>query len=134
MRDVWRVGGACGALPLLARCRFWYAPRMRGVMTALNRARELGAEHGVRDAKAWHHAMHLNYGPRTLKADIRKGEPYRVPLPEPDMSGGVTDELLGSVRAIDLLEGMLDEEVVFDAYCAAYREARDRVIREAVTA
>lgn len=94
-------------------------------MEATERARVLGAEHGERDARAWleNEPTEFPKGPDHLEWTERK--------PEPDLSGDrpytifdLADECLGDETA--------SLEPIRDAYCAAYREARDRVIREAV--
>lgn len=78
-------------------------------MNALDKARELGAQHGRRDAIDW--------GQSRDRTDADYTDP--TTWPEPDLLTG--DGTFAAVCQADI-----------DAYAAAYRAARDETIREAV--
>lgn len=87
-------------------------------MSATERAAELGAEHGRRDAEAWLAPYHDN------RCDA-------FPLPLPNVADQCS--LGGALRAI-FQEA--DPEVLWgdlsDSYCDAYRSARDERLGEEV--
>lgn len=83
-------------------------------MTALERAAELGARDGRRDTETW----------LALASGFRPGHAWDT-LPEPDVYD--LDWLDAEMKATDA-SWSTDEDAqraTTDAYCAAYREARD---------
>jgi hypothetical protein len=97
-------------------------------VNAVDRARDLGAEHGRRDAEAW---LSRNYGgtpeeANSILASYDAGIAVEADgLPEPDLSA---DD--GYALNVATESGITPETEY--AYCAAYRDARDETIRETV--
>ena len=94
-------------------------------MSAIDRARELGAEHGKAAGAEWINArpaiLASQWRRETLAHQLTSDKATARPsgLPEPDLLTG--NGTFAAVCQADL-----------DAYCTAFRTARDETIREAI--
>lgn len=85
-------------------------------MSALDRARDLGAEHGRETAEGW-------------LACRKLGGCAGAP-PDPDLSGDEDREICRAVgQHPDLCNWYSENEAVCDAYCDAFRAAVDETVR-----
>lgn len=103
-------------------------------MNPVEKAAELGREHGVRDAEAWcaewlDDPTRPSYRSWTLLEAIERGTAHRsLEWPEPDLSGFLPNFHALSEPDTDYCT-CTNCQAKRDAYCDAYREARDETIR-----
>lgn len=96
-------------------------------MDAIDKARELGAQHGREAGEAWWYAEDCAATKTTALAvmlALAHGHGVRLGLPGPDLS----------VLHARESEFVLVNRELQDAYCDAFRQARDETIRKAVGA
>ena len=102
-------------------------------MDSVDKARELGAEHGRRDAEAWY--SERGYRAKDIRNILDFPDIYR--LPEPDIHREFGPENGGWKfwnRVVIPFRQVNEREIaeLRGIYCDAYRQARDETIREKV--